>query len=425
MSHPIPVTFPQRIAYEQALDILRAEARLREPRLERVALAQAAGRVLSEDLQAVLDLPGFDNSAMDGFSLRHAALAAGQRRFIEIGQQWAGDKQEFPLTEDASLDYCVRITTGAPLPSGFDTVVIEEHCEFESGSIRLQDAAMNTPMGANIRRRGEDMRAGQSLLRAGSSLTPLQVSLAASQGFAHLPCNAKPTVAILTTGDEIVPPGQALSPGQIHDSNRSLLQGLLRELGIEAVAWPAVRDDPDALRAALTDLTESFDLVLSCGGVSAGERDHLPALLQEHGAIRFWKVRIKPGMPVLFGTWNRALLMGLPGNPVSVLATFHTLVVPLLQALQRLDGGLAWRPAALRSAIGKTHPRMEFLRGSLQVDEQGRRWVDADPVTSSHRLAAAADNDVLIRLEEGECEHAEGEALPVLEIGGRVGQGSR
>src|SRR5207342_2672620 len=159
-------------------------------------------------------------------------------------------------------------------------------------------------------------RVGHVVLRTGDALTPSRVALAAALGHAQVEMAQRPTVAVFTTGDELVEPGIQLKPGQIHDSNRELLMGLLRAEGIEPTAWPTLPDEPSRLASALRDAASSFDVVITCGGVSAGEKDHLPALLQEHGRVHFWKVRMKPGMPLLFGTLERARMLGLPGNPV-------------------------------------------------------------------------------------------------------------
>jgi molybdopterin molybdotransferase len=252
------------------------------------------------------------------------------------------------------------------------------------------------------------------VLRAGQVLTPARLSLAAALGHAELEIVRRPTVAVFTTGDELRPPGQPLAPGEIHDSNRVLLQTLLMAEGLEPVAWPVLPDDPVRMAAALRDAAFSFDLIITCGGVSAGEKDHLPQLLRELGRVHFWKVRMKPGMPVLFGRLDQALVMGLPGNPVSVLATFLTLGRALLDALQgRGEARRSWT-AALTTAISKPHARLEFMRGNLDCDAGGQLRVTPNPAVASHRLRAAADADVLIQLPEGAGEYAAGERVTVL-----------
>ena len=224
----------------------------------------------------------------------------------------------------------------------------------------------------------------------------------------------RPTVAVFTTGDELVEPGLPLAPGQIYNSNRELLMGLLRAQGLEPTAWPSLPDDPTRIESQLRDAASAFDVVITCGGVSAGEKDLLPAMLGTHGQIHFWKVRMKPGMPVLFGTLERAAFLGLPGNPVSVLATFSSLGRALLDGLQGREESRPRWFATLASTWNKTDDRHEFLRGRLNCDPDGRLSVTPHPADASHRLRGAADRDVLIVLPEGPRNYASGDVLEVI-----------
>src|SRR3546814_762985 len=218
--------------------------------------------------------------------------------------------------------------------------------------------------GQHVRRTGEDTRAGERVLEAGGALIPTRIALASSQGLAELEVARRPTVAVFTTGDELVEPGLPLAPGQIYNSNREQLMGLLRADGLEPVAWPTLPDDPAQVESALRHAGNAFDVVLTCGAVSASEKDHIPALLQVQGEVHFWKVWMKPGMPVLFASGGRlgnALFLCLPGNPVSVLATYLALARPLLDQLQ---GRAAPRPQ-----------RSEERRGGKGCVSTGRyRW---------------------------------------------------
>jgi molybdopterin molybdotransferase len=271
--------------------------------------------------------------------------------------------------------------------------------------------------GANVRRAAEDVRAGERVLAAGSVLTPAMLGLAAATGAPTLHVARKPTVAVFTTGDELRPPGDSLGAGQIYDSNRVLLQALLAADGFESVAWPALPDSPARIEAALRDASESFDLVLTCGGVSAGERDFLPELLARLGRVHFWKVRMRPGMPVLAAQVEQAQMLCLPGNPVSVLATYLVLARRLLDGLQ---GRAAPRPrlrARLSAPVAKKHDRLEFLRGTLALDPEGVWRVAPNPVDGSHRLRAAAESNALMVLPEGAGEWGEGALLDVLPLG--------
>ncbi|MGJ4801733.1 molybdopterin molybdotransferase MoeA [Luteimonas sp. SDU82] len=402
--------FPLRISYDDALAIIAGVASGRRLPAERVSIARAHGRVLAREVLAPMAMPAFDNSAMDGFALRHADLAGEGATVLALcGEQFAG-----PASVDSvGAGQCARITTGAPLPPGADTVVMKEHTRVEGGRVHV---LAPVPAGRNVRRRGEDVREGDLLASAGDVLTPARVALVAALGIATVEVARRPTVAVFSTGDELVEPGMPLAHGQVYNSNRELLMGLLRAEGLEPVAWPTPPDDPPAIESALRHAGEAFDLVLTCGGVSAGEKDHLPALLQRRGRVHFWKVRMRPGMPVLFadgGTLGPALFLCLPGNPVSVLATCLALARPLLDALQGRAPRARWR-ARLASPWNKRHERLEFLRGRLASDVDGSLMAEPDPADGSHRMRAAAAADALIVLDEGERAYVAGEVVDVL-----------
>jgi molybdopterin molybdotransferase len=423
------MTTPTRIGFDEATAIIAHVAADRGLTSERVALAKAHGRVLAHDLVTAIDQPGFDNSAMDGFALRRVDIEAGITEFVMIGEQFAGPAHDLRLGRGE----CVRITTGAPLPAGADSILIKENAEVAGPRVCMLQAPKP---GQHVRRTGEDLRAGDALLAAGQVLAPSRIALVAAQGMDRVEVVRRPTVAVFTTGDELVEPGMPLRPGQLYDSNRELLMGLLRADGLEPVAWPRLRDDPDAIAAALRHAGHAFDVVLTCGGVSAGEKDHLPAFMQHEGVVHFWKVRMRPGMPVLFAEsrpdapeevlaageypsgsrkpLGEALFLCLPGNPVSVLATYLTFGRALLDGLQ---GRAEPRPrlrARLRSAWRKTHERLEFLRGKLACEDDGQWWVEPNPADGSHRMRAAADSDALIVLGEGEMTLEAGTPVEVM-----------
>lgn len=399
-------SFPTRISYAEALAIVRKVAGSRQLESEQIAIRRVDGRILAQDLVATIASPAFDNSRMDGFALRHADLdPAGDVSLRIAGAQFAGPALDLVLQPGE----CVRITTGAPIPRNADTVVIKENVREREGWITVPG---EVGLGADIRRAGEDVRAGDKVLEAGSLLSPARISLAATLGVAELAVSRRPTVAVFTTGDELIEPGLALAPGQVYNSNRELLMGLLRAEGLEPVAWPSLPDDPARIETALRDAASAFDVVITCGGVSAGEKDHLPALLETHGTIHFWKVKMKPGMPALFSEMDRALLLGLPGNPVSVLATFLTLGRELLEGLQGTEPR-ARRFARLSAPWSKSHQRLEFLRGRLQYGEDAVLRVLPNPADASHRLRGAAESDALVVLPEGPRDY---EADDIVEI---------
>lgn len=403
--------FPTRVSFDRAHAIIERVAQAHRMPVERTALARAHGRVLAHEVLAGIAQPPFDNSAMDGFALRHADLRAEGETALQLaGEQFAGPA----LGIGVGAGQCVRITTGAPLPAGADTVVMKENTRLEGDRVVVRVAPKP---GQHVRRAGEDTREGDCVLEAGWELTPARIALAASQGLAELEVARRPTVAVFTTGDELVEPGLPLAPGRVYNSNREQLMGLLRADGLEPVAWPTLPDDPAQVESALRHAGNAFDVVLTCGAVSAGEKDHIPALLQAQGEAHFWKVRMKPGMPVLFASGGRlggALFLCLPGNPVSVLATYLALARPLLDRMQgRATPRPRWR-ARLAAPWNKAHERLEFLRGRLRSLADGSLEVAPNPADGSHRMRAAADSDALIVLGEGAREYPAGAVVEVL-----------
>jgi molybdopterin molybdotransferase len=403
--------FPTRISFEEARETIERIAAGRRLPSEQVALPRAHGRILAQDVDAAIAQPPFDNSAMDGFALRHADIGGdGQAVLQLVGEQFAGPTVDLAI----EAGQCARITTGAMLPAGADTVVMKENTRIEGDRVHVLVAP---GMRQHVRHAGEDTRVGDRVLHAGEPLTPTRIALAASQGLPELAVARRPTVAVFTTGDELVEPGLPLAPGQIYNSNREQLMGLLRGDGLEPVAWPTLPDDPAQVESALRHAGHAFDVVLTCGAVSAGEKDHIPALLQAQGEVHFWKVRMKPGMPLLFASGGRlgeALFLCLPGNPVSVLATWLTLGRGLLDALQgRALARTGWR-ARLATPWHKSHERLEFLRGRLESLDDGSLQVTPNPADGSHRMRAAADSDALIVLDEGIRDYPAGAVVALL-----------
>lgn len=400
---------PTGLLFDEAMVLLRETAARHRLETESLALQRCHVRVLAQDVDAPMPLPPFDNSAMDGFALRHADLAGEETALRLVGEQFAGMAGDLLLQPGE----CVRITTGAPMPANADTVVVKENCRVEGTTVIVPSVAQT---GANVRRAGEDVQAGDRVLDAGSMLTPARVSLAASLGMASLRVSRKPTVAVFTTGDELVEAGMPLAPGQIYDSNRDLLMGLLRADGLEPTAWPRLPDDPRRVEIALRDAACAFDLIITAGGVSAGEKDHLPAVLAQFGRTHFWKVKMKPGMPLLFGSLDQARVLGLPGNPVSVLATYLTFGRALIDGLQgRTELRPSWH-ARLVAPLEKPHPRREFVRGRLSSGVNGVLHVEANAATGSHRLRAAAESNALIVVPEGPQRYAAGEVVEVIPL---------
>ncbi|WP_440223023.1 molybdopterin molybdotransferase MoeA [Dokdonella sp. MW10] len=369
---------------------------------EPVALHRAAARVLRADFVAGADVPAFANSAMDGFAVASADLPSeGERRLRIADTRFAGDTREARIAAGEAL----RITTGAPLPAGADTVVIKERVRVDGNDVVLPGGEV---AGANVRPAGEDYRRGDVALRAGERLGAAQLGVLASLGHASIDVARRPRVAVVTTGDELVLPGEPLGHAQIHNSNGFSLAALLERSGAELVSptssalpFDHVRDDPDRLATALRAAAATSDVVVTSGGVSAGEADFLPQLLAAHGRVHFWKVRMRPGMPVLFGELDGALVFGLPGNPVSSYATLLMFVAPALAALQgaREVQPRTWH-ARLAAPIAKRHDRTEFMRARLASRADGSLWATPVAKQGSGMLRGVADADALIVVPE-------------------------
>ncbi len=382
---------------EEALGRLLAlaEARPIDAR-EIVSLAAADGRVLATDLVAGLDLPPWPNSAMDGYALR---LADWQGEPLAVSQRILAGQ----APESLQPGSCARIFTGAPLPAGADTVEIQENAEIlADGRVRFLEPIR---VGQNVRPQGQETLAGDVVLPAGTRLGPVELGLAASLGCAVLAVRRRPRVAVVSTGDELVEPGQPLGPGQIYNSNRSLLCAWLQRLGCEVRDAGILPDDAQRTREALAALGDA-DLVLSTGGVSVGEADHLGQVLREEGELALWKLAIKPGKPLTCGHFRGVPVLGLPGNPASTLVTFALLARPYL--LRRL-GVQRVAPLSVEVAAGfawsKPGKRREYLRARL---ENGRAVLY--PNQSSGVLRSAAWADGLVEVLE-ERSYAEGDVL--------------
>ena len=311
MASEAPV-FPTGLSLAEAQAcIVEIAAKYKLPE-ESVAIESALGRTLAVDVRVPFDVPGFANSAMDGYALRFGDLDPERDTTLRLAAVVLAGGNAAPSVEAGT---CVRITTGAPLPQGADTVVMKENTTAEGDTVRIAPGALR---GAHVRPAGDDYRAGDFALAHGTALAPAHLGALASFGLTRVAVARQPRAVLLTTGDELVAPGVPLGFGQIHDSNRYSLGALLQQHGVVLVRHERVRDDPSTLRDALQRASADADIVLSSGGVSAGEADFLPRLLAEVGEVYFWKVRIKPGMPFLCGGIGRALVCALPGNPVSM-----------------------------------------------------------------------------------------------------------
>lgn len=353
---------------------------------EQLPLPQALGRILASDIASPLAVPPFDNSAMDGYAVRLADLAAGIP-LIMAGKAFAGQ----PYQGEWPAGHCVRIMTGAPVPEGTDAVVMQEETQVDGD--RITFLAQPEP-GQNIRRAGSDIGKGACVLQAGTRLTPREMPLLASLGIATVPVRRPLKVAIFSTGNELKPVGTPLAHGDIYDSNRYGVRAMLTRLGCDCLDLGIIPDDPAQLRAAFIRADEEADVLITTGGVSVGEADFTKQLLDELGEIGFWKLAIKPGKPFAFGRLPRAWFFGLPGNPVSAMVTFDQLVQP---ALAKLAGQRFERPLQLQAVttepLKKSPGRLDFQRGILS---QG-------PIGLEVRSTGSQDSAVFSSLSRANC----------------------
>jgi molybdopterin molybdotransferase len=386
---------PKRLTAAEALALLQARIR---PVVdsEKVALAEAHGRILAEQVVSPRDVPGFDNVAVDGFAFAHADLAADRptRLALVPGRAAAGHPFAGRLGRGAAL----RVLTGAPMPEGADTALMQEDVELGGDVVVIPPGVKR---GANRRRAGEDVRAGQVVLRPGTRLRPQDVGVAATLGRAELEVFRPLDVALLSTGDELREPGAPLEPGATYDANRIVLFGLLRSLGCRVIDFGIVPDRADAVAQALSRASVKCDAVIASGGASRGDEDHVVRTVGRLGRLHFWQIAVKPGRPLAFGHLGRAVFIGLPGNPVAAVICFLRFARPLLVAL----GGGRWpEPRAFlvpASFVMKKKPdRREYLRARLVPGPDGRTVAQRIEREGSGILTSLAEADGLVEVAE-------------------------
>lgn len=370
-------------------------------------LTRAAGYILSEDIISPLNVPPFDNSAMDGYGLRYADLAA-QTPLPIAGKAFAG----IPFEGELPAGHCVRIMTGAMVPDYVDTVIMQEEAELTESGVRFIHPAKQ---GQNIRHTGEDIQQNDVVLAAGTLLSTAHLPLIASLGIAHVNVYRRLKVAVFSTGDELQTIGQPLKTGQIYDTNRFAIRLMLEKLGCEVLDLGVIADAPEKLRETFKIADEQADLVISSGGVSVGEADYTKQILDEIGEIGFWKLAIKPGKPFAFGRLHHAWFCGLPGNPVSATVTFYQLVQPLIA---RLSGFSHWKApqrfhAIAQTALKKSAGRLDFQRGIASVNAQGVWQVATTGHQGSHIYRSFSEANCFIVLERERGKVSEGETVTI------------
>lgn len=373
---------PNALTVEQALARIEQSVRPVEG-TERLALRSALGRVCAADIHAPFDVPSHANSAMDGYAVNSRDLPQeGHRELRLVGQSLAGH----PWAGELGPGECLRITTGAVIPAGADTVIMQEAVHKTAEGIRI--GAGHRP-GENVRLPGEDLRAGALVLRRGRRLNSADLGLLASLGISELDVIRRPVVAFFSTGDELKGLGQPLAEGEIYDSNRYTLHAMLQRLNVQIVDMGVVQDQPQAVEEAFRTAAARADVVITTGGVSVGTADYIKHTLEKLGHVGFWRIAMKPGRPLAFGQLGNALFFGLPGNPVSVMATF-TLFARI--AIQRLSGETPQPMLRLRAVtqnrLRKLPGRTDYQRGILRQDDQGRLVVETTGLQGSHVLSS-------------------------------------
>ncbi|HHN73417.1 MAG TPA: molybdopterin molybdenumtransferase MoeA [Thermopetrobacter sp.] len=379
---------------------------------EEVALAEALGRVLAEDVIAPRDIPAFANAAMDGVAVRHADLDAGGETVLPLVMTvFAGDVPG-PLPRGAAA----RIFTGAPMPEGADTCIMQEDVVFEDDAVRIPPGAKK---GINVRPAGEDQRAGKAVVAAGANLRAPELAAVASAGQAEVTVFRPLKVALISSGNEIVRPGTPWNPGRIYDANHYILRGAMAGLPVEVIDMGIVADTREAVAATLEKAAARADVIVTSAGVSRGEADHMAETVARMGSLHAWRLAIKPGKPIAFGQIGDTVVLGLPGNPVAAFVTFLVYGWPVLSRL----AGHAWReperyvlPAGFRMARRKTG-RREFLRGWTERDAAGRTVVRRFPRDGSGLISSAVAATGLIEITEETAAVEEGDAVAFIPFG--------
>ncbi len=374
---------------DDALALLRQRLTVRMG-VETLPLEQATGRILAEDVIAKRSNPPLPNTAVDGYGFAGAAPEGPQVMPLHPGRAAAG----IPFDGAVPDGHALRVLTGAALPAGVDTVILEEDVTVQDGHIAFHGPLKH---GANTRRAGEDVAEGDPVLRAGRRLTPADLALLSATGLAEVPVRETLRVAVLSTGDELVEPGESPGPGQIFDANRPMLLSLIARMGFQPVDMGRVEDDRDALRDRLNQAAEQADVVLTSGGASAGDEDHVSALLRQAGAMQEWRIALKPGRPLALGMWEGTPVFGLPGNPVAAMVCTLIFARPALG----LMAGEGWQapqgfdlPAAFEKR--KKPGRREYLRARVR---DGRAEVFASE--GSGRISGLSWAEGLVEIEDG------------------------
>lgn len=403
--------FDRLLPVEQARKQL-ADALSTVTETELLYLSDAMGRALSHDVVSPVDVPGYTNSAMDGFAIASSSIPTSGHTDLQIvGTAWAGKV----FDGEVQPGQAVRIFTGALIPAGADTVVIQEHVSVNNDAVTIDS---DVQAGRNVRLSGEDVKKNQLVLKAGTQLNAAEIGLLASLGVAKVDVYRRLRVAFFTTGNELCSldthAGKALEPGMLFDSNRFTLRAMLSSLPVDTIDLGVVRDDAAETRSAMREAAQKADVIVSSGGISAGDADFVTQVFHELGDVRFWKLAMRPGRPLAFGQVEDAFFFGLPGNPVAVMVTFLQFVKP---AIKQMMGLTATEPyvinARCQSALRKSMGRVEYQRGVLGNDEQGNLIVTSTGKQGAGRISSMSDANCLIVIAADVASVAPGDIVEV------------
>ena len=384
--------------------------------VERLHLRAALGRVLAQQIRSGINVPSHDNSAMDGYAVRSADLEPSAESSLKVvGASFAGK----PFQGSVGRREAVRIMTGGVMPSGCDTVIMQEHVRVVDGRLQVPPGQQQ---GANVRYAGADIKAHQVVFEPGRIVRPAELGMIASLGIGEVSVYRRLRVAFFSTGDELVPVGGSLAAGQIYDSNRYTIYGMLMRLGVDAIDMGVIRDDPAAIETAFAQAAQAADVVITSGGVSVGDADFVKQLRAKLGDVLFWKIAMKPGRPLAYGKVGRAHFFGLPGNPVSAMVTFYEFV---REALLVLMGVPHPRPlptlkAICTSAIKKAPGRTEFQRGILEQGDDGHWTVRVTGDQSSGILSSMSQANCFIVLPDAQGNTPAGASVDVQLLEGLI-----
>ena len=395
---------PYFIEVAHALEICKKT--ILQTTVERVPLNHSHNRILAVDLPSLVDDPPFDNSAMDGFAMRYEDTIDVPAKLEVIGTiQAAGQEDNITVGKGQA----VRIMTGAPIPSGADSILQVELTSTENNTVTLQQESMKH----FIRKKGENLSKGEVALEAGTYLTPSRVGLCATMGHSSIPVVKRLKVAIISTGDELKQPGEELERGQIYESNSFGLSGLVKWLGHEPTRLHCVGDTIEDLRETLNKASSEHDLILTSGGVSMGDWDLVRKIMEEEGDLHFWRVKLRPGSPPLFGTWNNTPIFGLPGNPVSSHVVFRILVAPWIRHSTRANGPIESRAIAkLATKVKPTKDCLTLRRVSIEFTDGGLE-AHQKIHQGSGNIASMAHSEGMVILQPGR-EYSIGDSVEVM-----------